>query len=97
MTGKSSVWSPRNDLSNTNTSRSASMGIDASAERWTCVELLGAERDTRKRRTGWKRGERDDQTRGGGERWKRVEMDEVSVWSAESRLILVKKKCAQLH
>lgn len=64
------------------------MRIHASAERGTCVELLGAERDKRQRRTGWKReGGRDDQTRGGGERWKRVERDEVGVWSAEREWI----------
>lgn len=70
------------------------MRIHASAERGTCVELLGAERDKRQRRTGWKReGEQDDQTRGGRERWKSVERDEVGAWNAES---VVKKKCAEL-
>ncbi len=67
------------------------MRIHASAERGTCVELLGAERDSGPRRRGWSSGgETDDQPRAGGESWAREEMDEVGVWRAESGLTFVK-------
>ncbi len=90
-TRKSSIQSPRHGLRSSNTFRRTSMRIHASAERGTCVELLGVERDSGTRRRGWSSGgETDDQPRAGGESWARVETDEVGVWSAESGLTLVK-------